>query len=238
MNTINRTARFTGLLYTLMIPLSILGYLYVPEAVVVSQDALATVDNIVAGEVVFRLSMAAALVVQISHIIIVLLLYKILSPVNKTLAVYMVVFMLTSVPITMLNELNNFAMLYLAGGAPYLSTFPADQLGSMVLFFHTLHEAGIFIAQIFWGLWLIPMGWLIIKSEFMPKFLGYILLLVALSYMVDFFIGIVVPQFGIAFTDIIGFAEILLPLWLLIRGVNAEKWANQQSQTSGFPAGQ
>lgn len=228
MKGINRIARLTGLLYLIQVPLSILGVLYVPMALIVPQDALATVNNIVSSEMVFRLSIIAALTVQLSHMIIVLLLDKILSPVNKTLSMLMVVLMLTSVPITMLNELLNFGILILTDAPPFLSSFSAGQLNSLVMLFHSLHEDGIFIAQIFWGLWLIPMGILILRSDFLPKVLGYITLLVALSYGVDFFTGMLAPQFGIAFTETIGFLEILFPLWLLVRGVNAEKWEQQR----------
>ncbi|MCB8976189.1 MAG: DUF4386 domain-containing protein [Ardenticatenaceae bacterium] len=200
------------------------GFLYVPEFVIVPQDGMATVNNIIAGETIFRLSIMAALVVQIGHIFIPLLLYRLLSPANKTLAIYMVVFMLVSIPITMLNELNNFAILYLVNGNITSTVVSPEQIGNWVLFFHSLHETGIFIAEIFWGLWLIPMGWLIIKSELVPKLLGYALLIVALSYVADFFMGMLLPQLGIEITGVVGFLEILFPLWLLIKGVDAEKW--------------
>lgn len=224
MNTINRTARLTGLLYFIQLPLSIFGIMYVSKSLVVPQDALATVNNIISAGNNFRLSIGAALLVQICQLIIVLLLYKILSPVDNTAGVFMVTFLAVSVPITMLNELTNFAILHLVNGSPFLSSFSAAQLNSLVMLFHTLHEDGICIAQIFWGLWLIPMGILIIKSGFLPRVLGYITLLVALSYVVDFFIGMLAPQSGITFATSIGFLEILFPLWLLIRGVNVEKW--------------
>jgi hypothetical protein len=233
MNAINRTARLTGLLYFIQLPLAIFGIMYVPMALVAPLDALVTMNNIASAEMTFRLSIGAALLVQVSHLIIVLLLYKILSPASRTAAVYMVVFMAVSVPITMLNELLNFGILTLVNAPPFLASFSSDQINSLVMLFHTLHEDGIFIAQIFWGLWLIPMAIMIIKSDFLPKILGYITLLVALSYTVDFFTGMLAPQFGIAFSETIGFLEVLFPLWLLIRGVNAEKWEQRRLASEG-----
>jgi hypothetical protein len=228
MNTIKRTAHLIGLIYLAMVPLSVFGIMYVPMALIVPDNALTTVNNIVSSASVFRMSIGTALLVQVSHLIIVLLLYKILSPAGKTAGVYMVAFMAVSIPITMLNELLNFGILTLVNPPSFLDSFSPDQLNSLVMLFHTMHEDGIFIAQIFWGLWLIPMGIMIIKSDFLPKFLGYANLLVAASYMVDFFLGIFTPQLGITFAGTIGFLEILFPLWLLIRGVNAEKWEQQR----------
>ena len=228
MNTINRTARLTGLLYFIQLPLSVFAILYTPS-LFVPEDTLATVSNILTAETVFRLSIGAALVVQVSHLVIALLLFRILSPVNRTAGVYMVVFMAVSVPITMLNELTNIAILVLANAPSFLSAFSSEQLGNLVLFLHTLHEQGILIAQIFWGLWLFPMGYLIIRSDFVPKLLGYITLVVGASYLLDCFTWILLPGFSFSFAGVLGFFEILFPLWLLIRGVDAEKWEAQRA---------
>lgn len=220
---INKTARLTGLLYFIQMPLAIFGVLYVPMAMIAT-DALTTMNNFTASASVFRMSIGAALVVQVSHLFIAMLLYKILSPVNRTAGVYMVLLMAVSVPLAMLNELLNFAILHLADGTPLLAGFSTEQISSLVVLLHTLHEDGIFIAQIFWGLWLIPMGILIIQSEFLPKWLGYANLLVATSYMLDLVAGIFAPQLGLAITETVGFLEILFPFWLLVFGVNVAKW--------------
>jgi hypothetical protein len=119
----NRTARIAGLLYVLMIPLGPLGIMYVPTALVVAGDAAATAQNIMANIGMFRLSIVTALLVQVAHIFIVLFLYKLLKPVGKSIAALMVIFMLVGVPITMLNELNHFAVQLLLSGADYLKGF-------------------------------------------------------------------------------------------------------------------
>ena len=109
-----RTARITGLLYTLMVPLAAFGILFIPTKFIVEGDSAATVVNLLANEGTFRLGILSALTVQVCHIFIVLLLYKLLQPVNQNMAVLMVVFMLTSIPLAMLNELNHFAALFAA----------------------------------------------------------------------------------------------------------------------------
>lgn len=224
MNSINKTARITGFIYLMMAPLGIFGIIYVPSVLIVSGDAIATVNNIMANELLFHLSIVSALIVQICHIFIVLLLYKILKPVNKNHAVLMVIFMLVAIPIAMLNEVNNFAALLLSSGAGYLSVFTADQLQALVPLFLDFHEYGINIASIFWGLWLFPMGYLVFKSGYIPKFLGVLLIIGCFGYLIDFVIFSLFPNFDMTISAFTFFGEILFPLWLLIKGVNVEQW--------------
>ena len=142
----NTVARIAGFLYVLMIPLGLFGVMYVPTVLVVAGDAVTTTKNIMANIGLFRLSIVTALIAQVTHIFIVLLLYKLLKPVNKNIAVLMVIFILLGVPIAMLNELNQFAVLLLLNGAGYLTVFTADQLQAHVSLFLDLHEHGIAIA--------------------------------------------------------------------------------------------
>jgi hypothetical protein len=142
----NKTARITGFLYLMLVPLGIFGILYVPSTLIISGDVAATASNIMANELLYRLSIVTALVVQLVNIFVVLGLYKLLKPVNKNIAVLMVIFILLGVPIAMLNELNQFAVLLLLNGAGYLTVFTADQLQAHVSLFLDLHEHGIAIA--------------------------------------------------------------------------------------------
>ena len=222
------TARTAGLLYVLMIPLGLLGIMYVPNVLIVEGDAGTTISNVMAHMGLFRLSIVTALVVQVVHIFIVLLLYRLLQPVNKNYASLMVIFMLVGIPITMLNELNHFAILLLLSGAEYLNTFTEDQLQALVTMFFRLHEYGILIASIFWGLWLLPMGYLVFKSGFISKIPGILLIIAGFGYLIDTFSRILSPGYG---TTIIAtiitvalFGEIVFPIWLLIRGVHVAKW--------------
>jgi hypothetical protein len=224
MNSIQKTARLAGLIYLMMTPLGILGIMYVPSALIVSGDAIATIHNIVANEMLFRFSIVSALLVQVSQIFVVLLLYKVLKPVNQSLAILMVVLILVAIPIAMLNEINNVAALLLARGSTYLPGIPMDQTQILVPLFLNMHKQGINIASMFWGLWLIPMGYLVIKSGFLPKILGIFLLITGVGYLLDFFIFFLLPDSGVTISAFTGFFEILFPLWLLIRGVNMSDW--------------
>ena len=225
-------ARVAGILYLLMIPLGIFGILYVPSTLIVSGDAAATANNIMASESLFRLSIVSALILQINQILLVLVLYKLLKPVNKIHASLMVVFALAAVPIAMLNEFNHFAALLFLSGADYLTAFGADQLHAQVMFFLDLHEHGIFIAQLFWGLWLFPMGYLIFKSGFLPKTIGVLLMIGCFGYLIDSFIFFLLPTIDITLSGFTFWGELLLPLWLLIKGVDVEQWEKRALESA------
>ena len=224
-------ARVAGFLYLLMVPFGIFGIMYVPSILIVPGDAATTADNIMASESLFRLSIVSALFLQLLGILVVLVLYKLLKPVNKNHAVLMVIFMLVAVPIAMLNELSQFAALLLLSGADYLTVFTADQVHALVSLFLELHEHGITIAGIFWGLWLFPMGYLVFKSVYIPRILGVLLIIGGFGYLIDSFVLILFPSFkGIVLFTFWG--EVLLPLWLLIKGVNVEQWEKRALESA------
>ncbi len=220
----NKTARMAGFLYLLLIPLGIFGMLYVPNTLFVPGDIAATVRNIMANQTLFRVSIVSALLTQLVQIFVVLYLYKVLKPVNKNYASLMVVFILVAVPIAMLNELNQFAVLLLLNGTDYLKFFTTDQMYALVNLLLDLRQSGIFVAQIFWGLWLFPMGYLTFKSGFLPKIIGALLIVACFGYLIDSFIFFFVPGFGIEFSEYTFVGELLMTLWLLIKGVNVEQW--------------
>jgi len=198
--------------------------IYVPNTLFIAGDIAATVSNIMANQTLFRVSIVSALITQVVQILVVLYLYKILKPVNKNHAVLMVVFSLVAVPIAMLNELNHFAVLLLLNGTDYLTFFTSDQIQSLVALFLDLRQTGIFIAQIFWGLWLFPMGYLVYKSGFLPKIIGALLIVAVFGYLADSFIFFFIPDFGITFSEFTFLGEMLITFWLLFKGVNVEQW--------------
>ncbi|MFT5506297.1 MAG: hypothetical protein ACI8XC_004023 [Gammaproteobacteria bacterium] len=222
--SIQKTAKVAGWLYLLLIPLGILGIIYVPEVVVVAGDVATTINNIMADEALFRLSIVAALVLQVVNIFVVLYLYKLLKPVSNALATLMVIFILVAVPVAMVNELFNAAILMLLGSPDYLFTFTTVQLHALVQVLLDLHEAGIFVAHVFWGLWLFPMGYLVFKSGFLPKTLGVLLMIACVGYLLDSIIYFVFPGFGVVVSEYTFIGEVLLPLWLVTKGVKVEQW--------------
>jgi hypothetical protein len=219
MNSINKTARLAGALYLLLLPLGILGILYVPNALFVDGDVVATANNILANESLYRLSILSALMVQIVNLFVVLVLYKLLRPVNENVGRLMVIFLFLGIPIAMLNEVNSAAALLVIQG-----TEPVYEL--MALFLE-MHEYGIQIAGIFWGLWLFPMGYLVYKSSYIPKLIGVLLMIGCFGYLLDSVLAIAAPELGVTISQFTFVGEIALPLWLLIKGVNVAQWEKQ-----------
>lgn len=217
-------ARVAGFLYLLLIPFSGFGILYVPSQLVVPGDAATTASNIIASEGLFRSAIVSNLVGQTIFILLVLVLYKLLKSVNKNLALLMVVFVLISVPIAFINEINHFAVLILLSGADYLTALEADQVHAQVMFFLDLHQHGILVAQIFWGLWLLPLGYLVFRSGFLPKILGLLLMIGGFGYLFDVLMFSLFPDFDITISQFTFVGEVLLPLWLLFKGVKVEQW--------------
>ena len=232
MNSPKKTARIAGFLYLIMFPLGLFGMMYVPSILIVPGDAATTANNIMASESLFRLSIVTALILQIINTLLVLVLYKLLKPVNKNHALLMVIFLLVGVPIAMLNQLNQFAALLLLSGADYLAVFTADQLQALVPLFLDLHEHGVSIAGIFWGLWLFPMGYLVFKSSFLPRILGILLIIGCFGYLIESFTFFLLPNYEVTIALFTFWGEVLLPLWLLIKGVNVEQWEKRALESA------
>ena len=220
-------ARVTGLLYLSLLPLAIFGTLYVPARLVVPGDVAATVSSILASESLFRLGIVSALLVQVINVVVVLLLYQLLKPVNKNMAALMVIFLLLGVPIAMLNELSQLAILLVLKSADHLTAFTPGQWRSVVPLVVDLHALGLSIAKIFWGLWLLPMGYLVFKSGFLPRILGILLMIGCAGYLLESFAALLLPNLTINVALFTFWGEVLFPLWLLIKGVNVKQWENR-----------
>ncbi len=221
--SIDKTARVVGLLYLTLVPLSIFGVI-TSSSLMAPGDPAATIGKILASESLFRLGIVSALLVQIVNIFVVLGLYTLLKPVNKNMASLMVIFILLGAPIAMLNELNQFAILDLLHSPNTLSGFTAGQLQSLVSWILDLHQLGISIAGIFWGLWLFPMGYLVLRSGFLPRILGILLIIGCFGYLVESLLAFLFPTVDVNVALFTFWGEILFPLWLLIKGVNVEQW--------------
>jgi hypothetical protein len=129
-----------------------------------------------------------------------------------------------------MNTLDRFAALSLVGAADHLTVFTTDQLQAQMMFFLNLYENGYLIGQIFFGLWLIPLGYLAFKSGFFLKVLGVLVVIAGLAQLADTFTGFLFPAYeGILMTvlSVFGFSEILFCLWLLERGVRADRWGKR-----------
>lgn len=232
MNSPQKTARVAAFVFLIIFILGMSTELLIRPGMIVPGDAGATVKNIAASEALFRLSVVSDLIRQALLMVLPLLLYNILKPVNKTVAELMVIFYLVCVPISLLNELNHFAVLLLSSGAGYLTAFKADQLNALMMFFIDLRIYGTFIAQ-FFSFWVILLGYLVFKSSFLPRILGILLMLVGLCYTVSAVLFFIFPNFDATILGVFTFlGESLFYLWLLIKGVNVKAWEKLALETA------
>jgi hypothetical protein len=219
----NVWARVAGFLY--LVPLAPFGLLYVPS-LVVQGDPAATVEHLLAHESTVRLSVVSALLSQVGFIFVVFGLHRVFRPVNETMSRLMVVFCLLGVPVAMLAALTHIAVLILLND--YRAAFTTEQVQSLVSLLLDLGEQALNVADIFWGLWLLPMGYLAFKAEFLPRFMkgvGVLLMTVGcFGYLAQSLFTFLLPNVEVNIVMRTAWVELFLPLWLLIRGVNVEKW--------------
>jgi hypothetical protein len=220
--SINRTARLAGALYLAMAPFSVFGILYVPSVLIVPGDAAATASNIMASEGLFRSGILSHLIGQTIFIFVPLVLYRLLKPVNHSLAVIMVVLALLGVPIAFLNEVNHLAVLRLLNGPEHLAAFTTDQLHAQAMFFLDLRSYGMSVAQIFWGLWLFPLGYLVYRSGFLPRILGVLVMIGGVGYLFDVVAFLRFPDSNVAISQFMFVGEVVFPVWLVVKGGGRE----------------
>jgi len=231
----NKTARVAGFLYLILIICGMFSYMFVNSRLIVPGDTATTVNNIMASKSLYVSGIISWLISEVAFVLLVYVLYKLLKPVNKNHALLMVMFVLVAVPISFINELNKFAALLLLSGADYLTAFTANQLHALVPLFLDLHEYGIHINSMFFGLWLLPFGYLVFKSGYIPRILGILLMIGWLGYMLEFFTFFLLPDFNAAIEPVFmitGIGEFLLPLWLLIKGVNVKQWEKRAFESA------
>jgi hypothetical protein len=193
---------------------------------IVFENTSATANHIMASTWLFRIGFISDVVSAVFFLLSAWALYVLLKPVNRDLALLFVFLNLGGVAVQSINMLNQFAPLLLFSGAEYMKVFQTDQLQALAMLFFHLHQNGFIIAQVFYGTWLFPLGYLVYKSGFLPKILGILLILDGFGVLIWFFQFFLFPGYdlitypGLAISII---AECSLSLWLLIKGVEDPK---------------
>jgi hypothetical protein len=199
-------------------------------------EATSTADNILAPESLFRIAIISDAAIFLIEIVVTALLYVLLRPVSRTLSLAAAFARLAMAVIQGINLLPYFIALLLLSGAGYLTVFEPDQLNALVLLSLNAHENAVYIWQAFFGLSLFVLGYLIFESGYFPRILGVLMVVGALGYLIDSFGNILFPSYGeifglvVAVTAIIG--ELPFFVWLLVKGVNVQKWHERASSSS------
>jgi hypothetical protein len=219
----NKVARMTGVLYFLVILMGIANEVIIHNFIIVPGDITTTVKHITAYESVFRLGFVISLTRFAVFIFMVLALYKLLRPVNKDWSLVMVAFALVSISIGMVSLLFQYAAPLLLSSNGYSTLSTTDQWHAQVLFFINMQVLGDKASQIL-AVWLLPLGYLIYRSGFFPKILGILMMIAGVGYVTDFLIFFLLPNLNWQVAGFAFLAELPFPLWLLLKGINIEQW--------------
>jgi hypothetical protein len=218
MNEIKRQARRAVVLYLLANIAMPFALLYLPRLLIVSGDATATAERVRASVSLVRAGIAVELNNGIFIVFAALAFYRLFKPVSYTHARTMLVLILCAVPISLLNVLNQVVAVVLARGGTSFAGFPPQQLDALVLLFLRLHNYGVVLAGIFWGLWLFPFGILAMRSGFIPRWIGLCMLLAGVPYVVSAFTTLAAPQadYIADWLSPLMAGELPMTVWLLV----------------------
>ncbi|WP_426702729.1 DUF4386 domain-containing protein [Rhodanobacter sp. Col0626] len=214
-------ARWAGLVYLVVVVTGFFSMGYVPGKIAAPGNYEGMLANIVSHEALFRAGIAAFAVEQVAFLMLPLLLFRLLGSVHRGVAVAMVALAFTGVPIALIGVAHRLDALSLLTNAVGL---PADTAHAMAWLSLKSYGHDIFVASLFWGLWLFPFGYLVARCGMLPRILGVLLMLGGASYMVDIFGELLLPGYAdTAFSDYVhlpaAVGEIGTCLWLLVMGV-------------------
>lgn len=222
-------ARIGGIAYLVIIIAGALGELFIRGKLVVAGDAQATANNISASPLLWRLGIAGDLVMHLCDIVVMLVFYTLLRPVNRNIALMALLFNFTQTAVLVANKLNLLVPLFLLDkNAGYMTAFDPAQIQALSYVFIRAHAYGFGNGLIFFGVYCIVLGYLIYKSEFFPKIFGILMPIAGICYLINSFALILSPALaGKLFPAILlppFVAELSICLWLIIKGVNVQKW--------------
>lgn len=219
-----------GLLYLLMAVLGLIAELFFRQKLFVAADMASTANNILSNTFLYRIGITSDILMALVYLLTALALYQLLSSVNKNMAGAMVIFTTAGSVLLMFNVLNELAPLYILSGNDYLSAFNTAQLQALAMFFYNLYQHGYMIGQIFFALWVLPLGVLIYKSGFIPKVFGILFVIEAVFGMMAVIVHFLMPNLTIETIMMLPMmlAEFSFVLYLLIIGINASKLTQQR----------
>jgi len=221
--------RVAGLWYLLIVLVGPLRLIYIPSKLFVRGNAAATVANISAHQWLFRAGIVSDLIGGVALVLLTLAFYRLFRGVDQNLAVQVVIFGgVMPALLYFVSVVGDIAALGIARGVDFLSAFSKPQLDALAMFLLRLRDHQNTAAEILWGVWLFPLGILIYKSRFMPRFLGIWLLLGGVSYVALSLTGVMFPAYqGKVFniSQPAMFGELALMLWLLIKGARPMSYA-------------
>jgi len=222
--SLKKTARLAGLLYLIWIITGLYSIFYIPSQINMRDDAVTAAQNILSNEFLFRTGIINDLISSIIWVFMVLVLYQLFKSVNERHAKLLVALVIVQIPTFFFMEAFNITSLMIFKGE-ILKTFELSQRQDLAMLFLKINDYVVSTLVLFWGLWLFPLGILVYRSRFLPRFLGIWLLINGFALLVLSFTSLLLPQykdmvFKIAFPAMLG--EVAFMLWLLIKGAKEQ----------------
>lgn len=222
------TARTAGFIYLIVVITGMFSLAYIPKKLIDWNNSMVTFNNITASPSLFRLGIYSSILCYVAFTFLPLFLYRLLRTVNESHARAMVILALLSVPLSFNNLQHKYAALTLIGKESFLQNISAENLQSQLMFSLHMYNDGILLATVFWGLWLFPLGLLVYRSGFIPKFLGVLLMFGCLGYLINFTGNTLFENYSnIGIGKYMGLlpavAEIGTCFWLLIFGIQTKR---------------
>ena len=221
-------ARTGGILYFVLILVGMFAVLFVRDRLIVSGDAAATAQNIMAHQQLWQAGIVADRLMHLLDIPIMLVIYVLLRPVNKNMALLALLFNLVQTAALVANKLNLVAALLPLQQAAYLKDISRSVLYSQTYLSIRLHDIGFGVELLFFGATCLVNGYLVRTSGYLPKVIGALLQIAGICYLASSFILLLEPGFHNPFFPVIMLpcfiAELSFCLWLIFKGVDAAKW--------------
>ena len=221
-------ARIVGILYVVIFILGPFAFFMGRTSIVVPGDPSATADKLMASGQMFRLGMVAETIIVLVEIVVSAILYFLLRPVNRPLSLASSLARFAQAVLQAVNLFTAVPALLLLGGAGYLAVLSSDQMNSLLLMSTDVNAFMIIIWGLIFGFHLMLLGYLVYKSGFWPKLLGILLLVASLGYLSQSYVHLIAPEYDSIFSTIVVIlsipGELAFTLWLLIKGLNEERW--------------
>ncbi len=222
-------ARMAGLFQALEAVTATCGQIIILGQLLVSGNAAATAANILSHQPLFWLGFALSVIGVVCHLAWALLLYELLKPANRRISLFALVIMIVGCSVQAVTAVFYVSPLLMLDAGNSLHAFSADQLQALAYAFLRINAYAFDVYLVFFGLWCALIGLLISKSTFMPKILGLLLAISGLGWMVYLAPPIANHIFFPYITSASAVGELPLMLWLLIAGVNNQRWREQAS---------
>lgn len=227
MRTIKQQARIAGAWYFFLLLVGPVALMVVPGKLFVFGNATETGARVLAQESLLRIGMASELAGQVAVIFVTLALFRLFRGVDEMLSWKLVILgSLVSVPISFVGVVFEMAGLIVFKGGGFLSVFDKGQLDALGYLLIRMHSLSITVASIFWGLWLFPFGMLVVRSGFIPRLIGYLLLAAGVGYLAYATAYFLFPGYTDQVANvaqILEIGEIPIVLWLVIWGATGPK---------------